>query len=152
MNLIRRTGGLVVIALSVACKSDRILLPPDGLKYSVAQTQCGPADGPAVAILLSGNPMDGPSPRAPYVRVYIAEASDQLGGRARFVAGPNAEAGAWFNSTDTNYELATGGIVVASYSSADNAIVGSVDLTFANAGHFVGGFHAPLFPMNGLCA
>jgi len=151
MNLIRVTGGLLVIVLS-GCGSDNVLLPPDGLKYAVAQTQCGPADGPAVAILLSGNPTNGPSAQAPFVRIYIAEATDQLGGRPRFVAGANAEAGAWFNSTDSNYEIATGGVVVATYSSPDNAIVGSVDLTFANAGHFVGGFHAPLFPMNGLCA
>ena len=154
MTLARRTGSFVALALALGCASDSVLLPPQGLKYAVAQATCGPADGPALLIFLTRNPTDGPSPEAPYVRIYISDATS-VNGHALAVTGANAEANASFVTSDTPSKVvaeeARNGSVVAAHSTADNSIDGVVDLSFATAGHLSGRFKAPLFPNNALC-
>lgn len=154
MSLIRRIGSLLVLALVLACASDTILLPRQGLKYSVAQSACGPADGPALMLFFTRDPTNGPNPVAPYVRIYISDATN-LDGHARLVTGRNAEADAMYVTTDTptkmRSEVAAAGYITVGRSSTDNHIVGSVDIAFATAGHFVGSYNAVLFPNTALC-
>lgn len=151
MRLIRRTGGLFVLAVLLGCSSDNVLRPPAGLKYSVAVAACGPADGPAVAIFLTQDPAQAPNPAPPYVRIYIDLTYGQLDGRTRSVRGSSADASAWFQYVTDAMEEATNGFVIASYSSADNTVSGSVDMVFPTAGHIVGAFHAPFFPNQAFC-
>jgi len=151
MTLIRRTGSFLALALSLACSSDSILLPRQGLRFSFAQNQCGPADGPAVAIFLTRDPTDGPTPVAPYARIYIDLSGTTLDGRAHSVAPDSRDAFATFNRTADDYEIASSGSVVATYSSGDNTISGLADIVFTGAGHLVSGFRAPVFPLAALC-
>jgi hypothetical protein len=149
MSLIRRIGSLLVFAILLGCGSDTVLRPPGGLNYSVAVSQCGPADGPAVAIFLTNDPAQKPNPSPPYVRIYIDLSNSALDGRQRSVAGSNAEAAAWFQLGIGPSVAADDGFVVATESR--DTIDGSVDLLFPQAGHIVGAFHAPLFPNQALC-
>ena len=75
MTLIRRAGSFFAFTVVLACASDNLLLPPQGLKFAFAQGACGPADGPALTIFLTRDPSNGPSPVAPYVRIYISDAA-----------------------------------------------------------------------------
>ena len=151
MFLIRRTSFVLAVVFALACASDGISAPPGGFPHAFAQFACGPADGPAVAIFLTQEAVEAPSPTTPYVRIYIAQAVDQLNGRAWSIAGSNSQGGAWFQLTADSYEIASSGYIVATNVSADHTIDGSVDLTFPRAGRIRGGFHAPLFPNNALC-
>ena len=151
MTLIRRTGSLLALTLSLACSSDRMLVPKEGLRFAFAQNQCGPADGPAMAIFLTRDPTNGPPAVAPYTRIYIDLSSSALDGRAHSVGPGSPDAVATFNRTDTDYELASSGYVTAKYSSADKTISGLADIIFTSAGHLVTTFDAPVFPMAGLC-
>ena len=154
MTLVRRNGRLVALSLLLACNSDRVLLPPQGLKYAAAVASCGPADGPALLIVLARDPTNGPAASAPYVRIYIPDATN-VDGHARAVSGPHAEASVSFVTTDSPTrmvaELARSGIVVADRSSTNNSIVGFVDIVFSTAGRLSGGFQAPIFPSTSLC-
>jgi hypothetical protein len=154
MTLIRRAGSFFAFTVVLACASDNLLLPPQGLKFAFAQGACGPADGPALTIFLTRDPSNGPSPVAPYVRIYISDAAT-VDGRTLEVTGPSAQANASYtridNATETLSEEAQSGHLVATHSSNDNSIVGSVDITFATAGRLAGGFNAPLFPLNAYC-
>lgn len=150
MSLISRSGSLFVLAALLGCGSDSVLRPPAELHYAVALNACGPADGPAVAIFLTQDPVETPNPAPPYVGIYIDLSNGQLDGRVRSVKGGN-EATAWFQFSASPQEEASDGVVIATYSSTENTIDGSVDMTFPSAGHITHDFHAPLFPMQGVC-
>ena len=154
MTLIRRAGSIFALAATLACASDNLLLPPQGLKFAVAHGQCGPADGAALAIFLTRDPPNGPSPSAPYIRIYISDAS-LADGRTLAVTGHDAPANAMYTRIDnlsgSTSEAAESGHVVATRASDGNSIVGSVDITFSTAGRLVSEFDAPLFPNSALC-
>lgn len=152
MTLIRRAGSLIALTLLLACASDSMLIPRQGLRFSVAQATCGIADGPAVAIFLTRDPSDGSSAVPPYVRINIEVSASELDGSQRTVGGSNPQAYATFTKTEGEYDVATSGVVLASYAASDNEILGLVDITFKSSGHLTSTFRAPLFPNTGLCA
>ena len=151
MTLIRRTGGMIALTLLLACSSDSLLLPKDGLRFAVAQLQCGPADGGAVAIYLARDPANGPGVTPPYARIYIDLMTTALDGRQISVGGDHPDAFATFNRATNDYETASSGFIVARSSPDNSEITGAVDITFPTAGHLVKEFTAPLFPNNSLC-
>ena len=120
MTSIHRAGSILALGATLACASDNLLLPPQGLKFAVAHGQCGPADGAALTIFLTRDPPNGPSPSAPYVRVYISDAS-QADGRSLAVTGHNAGADAMYtridNASGSTSEVAES--VIASSSGCD---------------------------------
>jgi hypothetical protein len=140
MPVIRWSSFSFLVVFAMAC-SDGIAAPPIGYTHAAATFACGPADGPAVAIYLSPNPVTSLEPSGPYVRIYIDQAVEQVGGKA-FPIGGSSPAAAWFQTSLNNYEIASSGYIITSSVSADKTIEGTVNLTLPNAGHISGGFHA----------
>jgi hypothetical protein len=141
MPVIRWSSLSVLVVFAMAC-SDGIAAPPVGYTHAAATFACGPTDGPAVAIYLSPDPITSPVPSGQYVRIYINKAVEDVGGQAWPIAGSGATAAAFVQASPSGYELATAGYVITSSVSADKTIDGTVNITFPNAGHITGGFHA----------
>ena len=151
MPVSRWSSFSVLLVFALAC-SDGIAAPPVGFTHAAATFACGPADGPAVAIYLSPAPVTSATPIGPYVRIYIDKSVEEVGGQAWPVAGSGATAGAVFQTSSGDYEIASGGYVITSSVSADKTVEGTVNITFPNAGHISGGFHAEWISQTGpLC-
>jgi hypothetical protein len=151
MPVIRWSIFSVLLVFAMAC-SDGIAAPPIGFTHAAATFACGPTDGAAVAIYLSPTPLISPAPSGPYVRIYINKAVEEVGGQAWPIAGSGAVAGAVFQTSSADYEIASGGYVITSSVGADKTIDGTVNITFPNAGHISGGFHAAWISQTGpLC-
>lgn len=151
MSLIRLISASMVISFSLACAGDGISAPPIGFTHAVAGPVCGSAGGPAVGIYLARDPISG-APSTPYVRIYLEQSVTAISGRTWTLAGTASDGNAWFQSTPSNNELATGGYMIVNSVGSDNTIEGTVDLTFPNAGHIRGGFRAAwLLPNVELC-
>jgi hypothetical protein len=146
MSLTRLTGIWMIIVLALGCDSDRI----DDLTEAAVMRACGPADGPAVAIILARSPVEVTDPAPPYVRIYIAESLETLAGRSWIVGGSGAEAGAWYHRTATDQESALAGQVSVVAVGADNSVEGWADITFAN-GRVQDGFQARFVATSVLC-
>ncbi|HYU53912.1 MAG TPA: hypothetical protein VEK37_13260 [Gemmatimonadaceae bacterium] len=151
MNLVRTLRLSMVVAGAVACRSDSVSGPIPGFTYAAAVSQCGPADGPAVAVYLAPNPFESVEPSAPYVRVYVPVGLDQLTGHWWPISDGNTQAAAWFHSDGSNYELASKGYMIVSSVDSNHTIKGSVDIRFPDAGRIKGGFSATWLPHNTLC-
>ena len=150
MPLTRMLRSSLVVAFAMACSSDATSPLFRGFVYSAAAFQCGPADGPAVAIYLAPNPVGSIEPSAPFVRVYVPVQLDQLTAHIWPIAS-NTEAGAWFHADASSSELAESGYMIVSSVDSDNTITGSVDLRFPDAGHIKTAFSAKWQPNNILC-
>jgi len=150
MPLTRMLRSSLVVAFAMACSSDATSPLFRGFVYSAAVFQCGPADGPAVAIYLAPNPVGSIEPSAPFVRVYVPVQLDQLTAHVWPIAS-NTEAGAWFHADASSSELAESGYMIVSSVDSDNTITGSVDLHFSDAGHIKTAFSAKWQPNNILC-
>ena len=150
MSLIRLLSVSMVISFSMAC-ANGISAPPAGFTHAAATSACGPADGPAVAIYLTRDPVTSLPPTTPYVRVYVWQSVSALIGRPWLLAGSKSEGGAWFHSAANNYEFVTSGYMIARSVSSDNTIEGEVNITFPNAGRVRGGFRAVWVPNTVLC-
>jgi hypothetical protein len=149
MPVIRWSRFSVLVVFAMAC-SDGIGAPPAGFRHAVATFACGPADGPAVAITLSPNPVGALEPNAPAVRIYIAQAVEQIGGKAWPIGTSTSQANASFQSVGNTFENATSGYVITSSVGVDKTVEGTVNLTFPNAGHIEGGFDAKWITQPGL--
>jgi len=147
MRVIRWSSFSVLVAFAMACSDGTG--PPFAFAHAAATFACGPADGPAVAIYLSPNPVTSLEPSGPYVRVYIDAAVEQVGGKAWPISDSSPIA-AWFQTSANNSEIATSGYVITSSVSADKTVEGTVDLTFPNAGHVHGNFSAPWLSQTGI--
>jgi hypothetical protein len=150
MSLIRVMSVSMVISFSLACAADGISGPPFRFTHAAATFACGPADGPAVAIYLTPNPVTSLAPTAPFVRIYVAQSVNALAAGPWILAGSKAQGGAWFQSAASEEAAAIGYMIVSSVS-VDKTIEGTVDVTFPNAGRIQGGFHAVWVPNTVLC-
>jgi hypothetical protein len=140
MPVLRWSSLSVLVVFAMGC-SDGITGPPTGFAHAAVTFACGSADGPAVAIYLSPNPVQTLEPSGPYVHIHIDQAVEQVGGQTWSV-GSNGTAGAVFQLTPTDYETATDGYVITTSVSADKTVEGILDVTFPKAGHIRGTFHA----------
>jgi len=150
MPLIRLMSVSMVVCFSMACAADGISGPPFRFTHAAATFACGPADGPAVAIYLTPNPVTSLEPTTPFVRIYVAQSVNALAAGPWILAGSKAEGGAWFHSAASE-EAATIGYMIVSSVSADKTIEGTVDVSFPNAGRIRGGFHAVWVPNTVVC-
>jgi hypothetical protein len=150
MTVFRSLRLSLVIVVAMACSSDSVSAPLRGFVYSAAVAQCGPADGPAVAVYLSPTPVGSIEPAGSYVRVYVPVQLNQVTG-VWFVAGANASAGAWFHPSAGTVEIAESGYMIVNSVGADNTINGSVDLEFPNSGHIKSAFSATWLPTPAMC-
>jgi hypothetical protein len=135
----------------MACSSDGVSAPLREFVYSAAVADCGPADGPAVAIYLAPNPVGTIEPTTPFVRVYVPVQLNQLTGQVWPVDGNNAVAAAWFHRDASNYEMATTGYLSVTSVGTDNSVTGTVLLQFPSGGLIRTAFHAVWLPRNSFC-
>jgi hypothetical protein len=147
MFLLRLTSCLVIAAVTVAC--DSATMPLTDLNFAVVQGECGPADGPAVAIYLGTSPDITMYPGSPFVRIYIDRHVTELTERQWVVAGTGVNAAAWYHR-GFDREAATAGVVNVTSVAPDNTIEGSADLTFPS-GRVQRSFRAGWVPLNRPC-
>jgi hypothetical protein len=157
MTLSRLCGLSLLAALVLACSSDGVIGPSSRFDHAAATFACGPADGPALAIYLSENPMTVGDPPGAFVRVYVPGSVDDIVGKMWPIGG-NSEAAAWFQSganvyqpDASNFEIATGGYLLVSSGSAGQTLDGSVDIQFPKAGHLQRAFRAEWIQSTVLC-
>ncbi len=143
-----RLTSLYAFLLVLACGSESIPGPPKGLPYSAAFRTCGPADGPAVGIILASGPIQASSAPTPYVRMMITQPLEQIvdhswsvddGMGASYVAAPN------------ELESAVSGAVTIRAIGPDSSVLGSVLLRFPTRGQISGGFTARWINISPLC-
>jgi len=149
MSVTRSFSCSLVAVLAMACSSNSTSPSLSGFAYSSVTPQCGPADGPAVAVFLAPTQEGANGASAPYVRVYVDVPVNQLTGV--WPIKTNSEAGAWFHPDAANSELAESGIMIVKSVDSDNTVTGLVDLYFPNGGHIKTDFLAKFRPMNMLC-
>jgi hypothetical protein len=141
----------LVVVFATACSSDGVSAPLRVFTYAAAQFQCGPADGPAVAIYLAPMPVGSLEPSTPYVRIYVPVALNHLTGRIWPISDGNSEASAWFRPNGSSSELATSGYMSVSSIDPDNSVSGTVDIRFPDAGRIRSVFRAKWLPQPALC-
>jgi len=143
-----RLTSLYALLLVLACGSESIPGPPTDLPYSAAFRTCGPADGPAVGIILASGPIQASSAPTPYVRMMITQPLEQIvdhswsvddGMGASYVAAPN------------ELESAISGAVTIRAIGPDSSVLGSVLLRFPTRGQISGGFTARWINISPLC-
>jgi hypothetical protein len=140
---------VVVLAGSRCNLSGPVKEPLGELTHSVSTFQCGPADGPATAILLARDPIDGLSPANPYVRVVIQRPASELAGTRWSVGAVLQEASAFY-FPGSEGEQASSGTVRIDRVVAQQRVEGSVDLRFPSR-RVTEAFNAPWIEMFILC-
>ena len=120
----------------------------DRFTYAAAAFACGTADGPAVAIYLTPDPVTSLEPSGPYVRIYIDRAVEEVGGNV-WPLDDRSPVGAWFHTSGGTAEMATSGYVIINSVSADKTVDGTVNLDFPNGRHVHGDFNAPWLSRTG---
>lgn len=140
-----------VFALALLGCGDGLSSRPPGFEHSAATASCGPADGPAVVIFLSGDPITSPWPSSLHLRIWIEQSVRSLAGETWSV-GPNAMDGsATIRMGNDLIDTAIGGGVHVSSVDDDNTVTGTVDITFAQFGRIRGGFKAHWLANPALC-
>jgi hypothetical protein len=149
--LIARLVAASIAVTSLACSASAIPGPPAGLTHAAIRPSCGPADGPAVQILLASAPVGTGETSTPYVAIYIWRSVDELREAVLVIGGDQPTAGAWYYASPGQPVVAKGGIVRVASVSADKTVEGSVDLTFEDGRRVRGGFRAGWIPALVLC-
>jgi hypothetical protein len=149
MSVTRMFGCSLVAVLAMACSSDSVSPAFRAFTYSSVAAQCGPADGPAVAVFLAPTQEGANGATAPYVQMYVAVSVNQLAGV--WPIATNSEAAASFHSDASTVEYAESGYMFVSSVDSDNTVTGSVDIQFPDAGHIKTDFRAKFRPNNILC-
>jgi hypothetical protein len=148
MSVTRLFSCSLVFLFAMAC-SGSVSPVFRAFAYSSVAAQCGPADGPAVAVFLAPTQEGANGATAPYVRVYVAVAVNQLAGV--WPIKTNSDATAWFQSDASTSEVAESGLMLVKSVDSDNTVTGLVDLYFPDAGHIRTDFRAKFRPTNILC-
>jgi hypothetical protein len=104
--------------------------PEAGLTHSVSTFMCGPADGPATAILLARDPIEGLQPSNPYVSVVIQRAASGLAGTSWVVGTNVGDVSAVYVAGSDQREDAVSGTVRINRVVAQERVEGSVELRF----------------------
>jgi len=145
--MMRRTV-LLAAAAALACSSDTISGPPDGLPHAAALPGCGPTDGPAVTIILGADPIESTQPTRPFLSIKILEPLDRIDDH-RWVIGEGATA-MYFLDDSTGVLAAFGSVRITSVRS-DSTVVGSAELWFPQHGRIEGGFTAAWMDVPAMC-
>lgn len=125
-------ASVVVLAGSRCNLSGPVNAPQGELTHSVSTFQCGPADGPATAVLLARDPIDGLAPANPFVRVVIQRPASELGGTSWTIGGGGElqAASAFYSPAADEYEEASSGTVRIDRVVAQERVEGRVELRF----------------------
>ena len=144
-------GLTIILAVSAACATDGILAPSVGFEHAVITPACGPADGPAVAIYLSSNPVDPRNPSIPYVRIALWDAPDVVQGRSWGIGDASGMATAVLVRGANQYDVATAGSVSIGLIDTTSTTTGSAELVFSSVGLVSGEFRASWSAAAPLC-
>lgn len=121
---------LLASASTASCNSTGPANQPQGdFRHAVSTFQCGPADGPATAVLLARDSIDGLQATNPYVRVVILRSAAELQGTSWMIGTNFNDAAALYFDSD-NPEQATSGTVRITRVAAQQRVEGSVALRF----------------------
>jgi hypothetical protein len=123
---------------------------PQDFPHAVATFNCGPADGPATAILLARNPIRSLDPSYPFVTVYIWHAVSELGGTTWSIDDGSGDVSARYSLGPGNFVSATAGSVRIERVGTDNRVEGSVQLRFPSQS-VAEDFNAPWVERLSLC-
>ena len=132
---------LLVTSLIVACDENAPLEPLAALAHASATPSCGPADGPATAIVLAST-AELP-PVAPFIQVFVPRRFTESTPGDVFVVGEdfNEEASAWFHRSGVEMQSARRGEVGITALRGDQ-LTGYVDLVFPDGTRMRGSFTA----------
>ena len=139
------------LALALLGCGDGLSSRPPGFEHSAATSSCGPADGPAVVIFLSGNPVTSRQPASLHVRIWILESVSALEGETWSVGTGAMDGSATMQMGSDLIDTAVGGGVHVSSVDDDNTVTGTVDITFPEFGRIRGGFSAHWLANPALC-
>jgi hypothetical protein len=132
----------LVAAVAMGCSADATTSPQlSAFVHSAAIRACGPADGPAVAIYLTPDPVGATEPSTPYVRVYVSVDQSELTAHP-WPIGSTTQAAAWFQPDASTSVAAESGNMIVNSIDSDNTINGSIEIFFPDAGHIQTDFHA----------
>ena len=131
----------MVMSAMVACHDGSPLEPLSTLPHATASPSCGPADGPATAIILSST-AELP-PVAPYIQVFVPRRFTETTAGDVFRIGEdfNEEASAWFHRSGVEMQSARRGEVGIT-ALQGNQLTGYVDLVFPDGARIRGSFIA----------
>lgn len=112
------------VAAPAACD----LTGPD-FQHAVATFNCGPADGPATAILLARRPIESLQPSYPFIGVNIWQPVSSLSGTSWRADGSDQVTAQYFTAPGV-FQLASAGVVRIDRVGTDNRVEGSISLRF----------------------
>ena len=151
MSLARRLSPVLLLALAAGCSPESLASVNGDLANAVAYRACGPADGPAVLVMLTTAPGSFPEPAGPHLRVAVYQPPERLTERAWNLVGDDDEGTAWFHETPAEFEAPTSGSVRITRVDGDEngdgsvnveLVEGTVDVVFPKAGRIRRGFRA----------
>jgi hypothetical protein len=147
-DLIRRsTRGAVLAVIFTGCSAE-----PSNTTFGagLAQTSCGPSDGPAVEIQLALAPATEPSAR-PYLQVMIYRSRADAAGRSwRMNPSFDTAAGSYCPETG-DCEPATSGTIRLDPTTSVGTVTGTVEARFPTKGIVRGRFQAEWRERTMLC-
>jgi hypothetical protein len=142
---------LVFAANTTTCNLTGPANQPQGdFRHSVSTFECGPADGPATAILLARDSIEGLQPTNPYVRVVIQRPASELTGNTWRVGSLFGDVSAFYFNGAAQAEEASSGTVRIDRVVAQERVEGSVSLRFPSRA-VSEAFSAPWIEMFILC-
>ena len=122
----RRAGTWTLVVLALGCGAENIPAPPAEFAHAGTWPECGPADGPAVAIYLATDPFVAPVPEAPYVQIFVAQSATRLTDRSWVLGADQPDGSASYCASADECEVASGGTLTVRAVDADTTIEGSV--------------------------
>jgi hypothetical protein len=152
-----RLGGLLlllgIVSMTGCDESSEITPPatPPGYPLAYVMQDCAPWDGPALAIVLTSQPLDSLETVRPLLRLMIYPRGESMPGHTyRWPAQPEMAAASRCTSADS-CAAATAGQVTLTVVRPDSLVEGRLALRFANGEKIMGGFRAAWLRRRAMC-
>lgn len=149
MTRFHRAGIGALLLLGAACAAEPPVGPNWTPLYARATRSCGPADGPAVAVYLTPEPVTALEPPPPYYRLDVWRPLESASGT--WEVGAGADDAAAVHRSDGGFEMATGGTFRIDPVSPTKAFSGRADITFAGGDRLETVFYATWLPTEMPC-
>jgi hypothetical protein len=140
-----RRGIALGLAALLGCTDD-ILPPRVNFADAIAMPSCGPADGGAVAIFLTSQPIQSDAPSPPYLRINIWRSLAELNNQTFPLEPSSASAFAAYFAVDATPVNAVGGSAVIFSASPETGITGQINAVIPDHGVINGTFSARWIP------
>jgi len=126
--------------------------PPVDFPFATVSRDCGPADGPAVAIYLTPTAVDKPDPSPPFVRIAIWDSPEAVAGRTWTWPRAASKATALrCDVTGSSCVSSTSGSVTLGTFGPDSALTAIVDVRFSDGARIQGGVRATWYSRRIAC-